>query len=681
MSKKNAEDTPQKPRRPRRWRRRLGMLAIAATLFAVWLNGPGVRWIGGIALRKVLAKQNIAGDFKLRGSILSGLSLDEIHLRGGPVVKLDAETVGVSYRITEIIHGRARSLRIHGLVAVVDLDALPPAKEKEPEPFDPAALAEKIRKGVNTAYKFADPVDIDIRGLAVELRKGETPVFAIGPTSLAHAGHAEPYRFSLGEISHVLRENIPAQKFAIDWSPEHLRIEPFDPLPRLSLRDVDLATLEDENTPLVHLALGFEGRVIDIKISSDARDAELLFTGDPLSYSQIAKGLKLAPPADFDAELRTLSLRVEGIDKTLADWTAALDLAVGDIVWQEWKLDGAEFHLDQNLNNARAHWKLDALDGTVTGTATTDWPESAPLLEDPVPPKVEGTLKIAGLDKILASLGKHIELPKGDDPFPGRTLETDWSLDLAENQPVAAAAKLILAGGKKNPPPPVHIDADWDKTKGLAAHIQTAAVQLKATLDPDFAAYQGTLSIDENAAAALSPWIRAFTDAMPEGLVAAIQWHGSGDLKATPPLHKGSIELSRFHLPLPDQPPTDATAKLSYQYTDFQHLAADISALHATRDKFTLDLRGKLADQQFELAEFSAKEGKDPLVSGSGTIPLPENPADWKAMLSLEKPWNRKAGHPRQGHRPCHHRTRRLPRPPGNPRRTHRRGARNGRRR
>jgi hypothetical protein len=613
------------------------VFVLVVAVFLVWFNGPGVRWVGGIVLRKVLAKQNISGDFKIRGTILGGLGLEDVRLTGaGPVLRLSADKVAVSYRPTEIIHGRVRSLRIHSLAAVVDLDALPPS-EKEPEPLDIPKLIEKIRKGINTAYQYVDPVEIDIRDLAVELRKGPEAVFAIGPTGLAHAGHAAPFQFSLGTISHVTAEDIPAQKFVIDWSSEHLRILPFDPVPRLSVHDVALETADDEQIPLLHLALGFEKRQLNLKVSGDAKSAVLEFTGEPLAWSQLAKGLRLPPVSDFDAELRRLSLSVDGIHKDLSDWDATFDFAAGNIRWQEWAVESAEVHVEQNTSKASATWKIAALDGTVAGTARTEWPASAPLVEKPVPPKVEGTLNVAGLDKILAALGKHIELPEGDAPFPGRTLAADWSLDLAGNQPTHAVAKLTLAGGGEKPPSPIRLDAAWDKSSGATARLATDAVRLDASLDAKFSAYQAELSLDENAVASLSPWIRAFTAAMPEGLAAAAKWKGRGTID--PPLHEGSLELTRLHAPLPDRAPLDAEASVSYRLGEFPDLALDISRLHAVSDKYTLDLRGKLADRVFELAEFSAMDGKDPLISGTGTLPLPEDPADWKALLSLEKPW------------------------------------------
>ncbi len=74
---------------------------MVVAVFLVWFNGPGVRWVGGIVLRKVLAKQNISGDFKIRGTILGGLGLEDVRLTGaGPVLRLSADKVAVSYRPT-----------------------------------------------------------------------------------------------------------------------------------------------------------------------------------------------------------------------------------------------------------------------------------------------------------------------------------------------------------------------------------------------------------------------------------------------------------------------------------------------------------------------------------------------------------------------------------------------------
>ena len=71
------------PRRKRRWRRRFAVAAVVVVAGAVWLNGPGVRWLGRLALGRALPQAGLAGDLRVEGTLLGGLALRDVDLTGG----------------------------------------------------------------------------------------------------------------------------------------------------------------------------------------------------------------------------------------------------------------------------------------------------------------------------------------------------------------------------------------------------------------------------------------------------------------------------------------------------------------------------------------------------------------------------------------------------------------------
>ena len=77
-------DTGERKKRPRRrWRKVLGVLLLLLAAGLVWLNGPGWRWLGGIALRHSLAKADLEAEFELKGTLLGGVRVEKLKLSGG----------------------------------------------------------------------------------------------------------------------------------------------------------------------------------------------------------------------------------------------------------------------------------------------------------------------------------------------------------------------------------------------------------------------------------------------------------------------------------------------------------------------------------------------------------------------------------------------------------------------
>ena len=121
---------------------------------------------------------------------------------------------------------------------------------------------------------------------------------------------------------------------------------------------------------------------------------------------------------------------------------------------------------------------------------------------------------------------------------------------------------------------------------------------------------------------------------IPADLTATAGWQGKGSFD--PAEHSGSLELTSLHWPPAGQPPVDADARLEYR---LPRLTLDVDHLHATREPFTLDLKGKLAERQLDLTTLTVADASGTLVSGSASAPLPGNPADWQALLKCEDPW------------------------------------------
>ncbi|MDA7615533.1 hypothetical protein N8574_03740, partial [Akkermansiaceae bacterium] len=75
------EKSEPQPTLRHRWKKRFGILLALLIALGIWANGPGARWAVETTLADQLEKQNLSGDFTVSGSLLDGLSLENIALK------------------------------------------------------------------------------------------------------------------------------------------------------------------------------------------------------------------------------------------------------------------------------------------------------------------------------------------------------------------------------------------------------------------------------------------------------------------------------------------------------------------------------------------------------------------------------------------------------------------------
>ena len=80
LEEKQENDEPVKPPKRRRWLRILLGLVVFFIALLVWLNGPGIRWLGPKVARHFLEKAGMSGDFRLEGSITGGISVADLRI-------------------------------------------------------------------------------------------------------------------------------------------------------------------------------------------------------------------------------------------------------------------------------------------------------------------------------------------------------------------------------------------------------------------------------------------------------------------------------------------------------------------------------------------------------------------------------------------------------------------------
>jgi len=623
------DESPQS--RPRRRKRRWLVTLVLFLAGAWWLNGPGVRWIGSIALRNALEKVGLTGEFRIKGSLTGGLSLHDIRLRGDQSLQqLNAAEITPSYRLTELLKGHFRGVTARSVELIVELEPDKPPTEESP-PFDWQTLPEQLRTGMLMAHLHASSLDILLDNLQVELRRGGKPVFQLAPSRISHRGTAAPVELALGAITDAAGRRIDPQRFEIEWKPQRIEVAPFSPLAGWEIDGLTLDT-RGGDLPLLAADAVVQDRRLSLSIAADLHSGSLLFQGDPLAWSEVAPGFGLE--TDFDFQIQQLDLKFAGLGAPAADWQIESNIELRDILWQDWQADTLTLELTKRDRSADGRWKIAALGGEATGKISGAWPAPEPILEKPVPPRLTGDLEITGLPALLDQLSTRFEIPRTKAPFPGQSLTGNWQLDFDGNQPSSANATAEISPLPDSTAPPLELTAAWQAGKPITASLDTTAIHLEGTLDESANHYTASIDLDEAAAASLRPWIDPFSADLPEQLLAKGNCTGKGSID--PPHHEGSLRLDSFRWHPPESPPIEATAQASYQYPD---LKLGIESLHASYGEYVGELRADLENNKLTIHQLDAGHGGEPLFTLKGTTPVPENPADWQALLKLEDPW------------------------------------------
>ena len=162
----NSTDTTVKRRRRWPW---LVLLAIAA--FALWLNGPGLRWLAPGMVARFFSDSGMRVEFELDGNLLGGMSIHDLSVTSdGALARLSIDRVTPDYALLELVRGKLRGLRVEGVFVDVRLDAekpdkVPPSKEKTAE----APLPERVVETIGNLRGRLVPMDIELRDIAARI--------------------------------------------------------------------------------------------------------------------------------------------------------------------------------------------------------------------------------------------------------------------------------------------------------------------------------------------------------------------------------------------------------------------------------------------------------------------------------------------------------------------------------
>lgn len=620
LADKQENDEPIKRPRRRRWLRILLGLVVFIIALVVWLDGPGIRWLGPKVAQHFMGKAGLEGTFRLEGSITRGLSVKDVDISGGEgvVVKKVTLTSAVpEYEFMRLIKGEVRGLTVRDLHAEIRTGL-----EKEEEEDKPLDLPQLIRT-VREVRSRVIPLNIDLQRISlVTLRDGQ-PEFTLEPTDVIHTPGSDTITLRIGKMTAPNDLTLPPQESALVWQPERLSLEKLDPYPGIGIRELEL-DLPVEGEPAARARLLVDDAVFSLETGPGFSAATLALTSGALQVEETAASFGAEIPAK--ARLTSFSLNIDGILPDPKAATGHAQIGFEEVAYEDW--EASEVAIGATLEPEKVGLAL-----TVQALGTPlELKADAPLSRMNgrfLLGETTGTLGVADVPALLGELAKRYPAIKVEEPVPASSLEGNFKVAFdALYKPMAAEAALLLKPVDEAEASPVRITGNWAPDTPASATVEMDGLRAAGRYDIALKTYNGTLNLENFTNERIDRWLAIGGVKVGGRAGASATWAGGGDLTAG--THHGEMVISGAEWLQPEKPPVNAKGSVSYEWPG----KVDLSALEVKTQEQTLLLQAGLADGLLELKHFKWTDGSTEMAEGTATLPVPEDFAKWKETLT-----------------------------------------------
>ena len=614
------------PRKRRLWRWLLGALVLLAALL-VWLNGPGLRWLGPLAARHFLAKAGIEASLTIEGNLSHGFAITDVKLSGaeGPLEALTLRRAKPHFRWREIVHGNLDGLTLDGLHADIRLDPRPdePAADEEPDE-KPFALddLDRIAAAIRDLRQRFLPIALNLTDISLNATKEAHTMINLAPSDLTHRAGEDDIVLRLGAIIDADGRLWPAQETVISWREESISLDRVAPHPDCEIMDLEFH-LPLAEAPWLETRVRVHGAVFALASTPGFANAQIALESGALPLRNAAPSY--ATEYEADATLTSLSLDAENLLPNPLAATATLALTLEDAVYQDWRAEQILLGAVAEAENLHATLQLQAL-GTgaelEADLALTRSEDSIAL------GTARGSFRIPAIPALLTSLAEKFPAIAHPAAAPDSTLAGNFTVDLTAGGFHSATLAATLDPADPAQATPVALAARYEPGRPVTGDLTLDGLQLSASFDTEALTYEGKLAVEEFATVRLEPWLDIVAVELPGEAAASATWSGGGDLQAG--THRGTLDLTAGSWQQPDQPALAASASLTYDWPG----KVAISALEAVAEDQTITLAAELADDTLTLHRFLWRDGETEIAEGSGALPVPPDLADWRGLLA-----------------------------------------------
>lgn len=609
------------PRRKRKFLRGLAACVLVLGLALVWLNGPGLRWLGPLAARQFLPKFGFSGDFRIEGSLSHGFSITGLKLQSDGVLgSLTLDRVTPHYHWSRLVKGQLDGLSLDGAHADLRLgltdDAAPPKPASGPLDLDQIAATVRKLRG------YVVPVELHLTRVSLAASRDGKPFLAVAPTALHHRAGEDGIALEIGAITDPTGREWAGQATTLTWTAKRLALDRLELLPNLGVRDLAV-DLPDEFSAGgdVQIRLG-EATFLLVAVEGFSQVTLALQSGS-LQVAKTLKDFGLEIPAG--AKLSKFSVIIENVLPDPLAATALLVASLEEVSYQDWTASQAHFTANLTADSATA-----GLTATALGSEVVLKAEMALSRKDKkfIPGAVKGTFAISAIPQLVAELAKRFDAVHADAVVPDSTLSGGFTADLSENfQLRGATLDVDLTPADSAIATPLAIQAKYQPEQPLTADVTLEGLTLNASYDLKATSYQGKLALKDFSNARIDRWLAIGGVRVPGSAGLSGSWTGGGDL--TNKTHRGDLVLARATWEQPEKSPISASGEISYQWPG----KVTLTGLKAETEKQTLTLAAGLAEGTLTLDHFLWLNDGTEMAEGSASIPVPEDFSKWRETL------------------------------------------------
>ncbi|NNC89886.1 MAG: hypothetical protein HKN82_15620, partial [Akkermansiaceae bacterium] len=627
---------PTRPRKKRRWWKVLVVLLVLLAAAALWLNGPGARWILEWAVEGQLEKRGLSGEFQVEGRLWDGFTLKDAAITGPEgITAVRFDELGVEYELADLLDRKIERLTGKGIELV--LEPGPERTDKgRPDP-DFAAIADTLRK----ARELVLPVGLDFEQFHLTYARPDGDPLTVEIGALRHDAGSERFEIR-GMGSNALGDDgLPVQDVFIDWEPERLALSPLDVFPEASVERLEL-TFPPGGAPQVAAVFRAGESTLEAVVDDSGTFTGSL-AGAPLELAPLLD--RFAPRAGVGGTLEALRIEVTNLLDPPAAWTVDAGVTFAGGTWKGGSIPAVEgtvtaaAQLTADLRTA-AGVRLVARsqDAQFAARRPGTWFQSLPASFDLTVPSVHAALREG-----LPAAGKDVPdlavIPDGAVTAKG-TLTIGGARGVGDVAAEWTTRGMIYAGD-----PVPDLDGTLalagevvDATAALAAPRPEERLDLTAQFNLATSAYEGSVDVALPDPSWLNPLIPGDDPLWrPTGPLAAT-WNGSGVLPDA--THRGALQIDDLSLLAPEANIVDVKTKGTYQWP------GELKAESVSIRNGDLWLEGSTVweDGRVTIPVLRLHDKTGPLASLEGSAPLAADALSLEGFLKQDAALNLKLG-------------------------------------
>ncbi len=630
MTEENAEEKKTERRRRRGclgwlWRVSVVCLLLLVGLL-VWLNGPGIRWLGPKVAAHFIEKAGMTGELRLGGTVLGGLDVYDLEITGaeGAVERLVVDRLETDYRFMELVKGKVRGISGQGIH--VDLRQIEKEKEETPPP-DFAQIGNTLR----TVREKVLPLSLDIQDVTFSMSKEGEQVVSLESTDLTHEAGADLIELDLGALTGPGGREVPPQELDIVWGERRLSLAKLDVLPIAGISDLEVLLPENGEVE-ASVDVRLDEAVLKIMVGAGIRDVRVDLTEGAVDFVKVADGVGVEVPVTG----RLTSLAVD-VKQVFPEWQTAVgtaELFVEDFSYDGWNVP--EVSLGVTLDEGEFGAKLagQALGSGVTITAGGGF-ERSEIVEGKFDlGRMDGTLNVEKLEEVLVALDGKFDMPVEFTEFPESDIGGTWAVNFGEDGFESAEGDVTMKA-KEADATPVRLNARYEKDLVTVMNLEADGMEFSGNFDMAAKTYEAKQVLDGFDSSRIVPWLEGVGQVAPGSSVVSMDWEASGNFEEN--RNRGTVRdldiVWKWNEPEEGEarPPISAEAEaIVYDWPG----TVEVDGLVAETQGQVVKLDAKLAEQVLDLEKFIWLEGEEQLAEGTGKLPVPEDFSDIQDFMA-----------------------------------------------